>query len=247
MRFRDLTFYVLAILMLFGCDEKERVKASDENQHQGMAPQAPATAGHEVKVEEVIQAKSYTYIRVMEGNEEYWIATAKQPFEEGMVLKFDQGMEMQNFDSKELNRTFESIWFVDQMRGAAINPSRASGSVSPYGKEKQVKTQNVEVDKVSGGVTVEELFSNMISYEGKTVSIRGKVSKFNSSIMGRNWAHIQDGTSAGENFDLTVTTSEMVKTGDVVVFKGTIALNKDFGAGYTYELIMEEAVIAEES
>jgi len=64
--------------------------------------------------------------------------------------------------------------------------------------------------------------------------------------MGRNWVHIQDGTSAGKYFDLTITTQDVVETGDVVVFSGKVVLNKDFGAGYQYDLIMEEAVLAKE-
>jgi hypothetical protein len=31
--------------------------------------------------------------------------------------------------------------------------------------------------------------------------------------------------------------------GDIVTFSGTIALDKDFGAGYKYEVIMENATI----
>ena len=61
--------------------------------------------------------------------------------------------------------------------------------------------------------------------------------------MDRNWIHIQDGTSDNGNFDLTITTNEEVVVNDVVVFKGKITLNKDFGAGYSYEVIMEEAKV----
>ena len=61
--------------------------------------------------------------------------------------------------------------------------------------------------------------------------------------MSRNWAHIQDGTDNNGNFDLTVTTQETVNIDELVTFEGTIALDKDFGAGYFYPIIMEEAVI----
>jgi hypothetical protein len=60
-------------------------------------------------------------------------------------------------------------------------------------------------------------------------------------IMNRNWIHIQDGT--GDKLDLTVTTTENIALGSVVTLKGTIALDKDFGAGYRYDIIMEGAVV----
>jgi hypothetical protein len=70
------------------------------------------------------------------------------------------------------------------------------------------------------------------------------VVKVNNEVMDRNWVHIQDGTNDSGNFDLTVTTREFVKIDDVIEFEGTVVLNKDFGAGYFYELIMEGGTVA---
>ena len=69
----------------------------------------------------------------------------------------------------------------------------------------------------------------------------GKCVKVNPMIMGRNWIHLQDGS--GDNLDLTITTTENIPVGHVITLEGTIALNKDFGAGYKYDIIMEEAVL----
>ena len=85
---------------------------------------------------------------------------------------------------------------------------------------------------------------NQDKYNGKKVVIKGEVVKTNFEIMNRNWFHIQDGTADGNKFDLTVTSLEKdVKVGDVITFEGKIALNKDFGYGYYYEVLMEEAII----
>jgi len=233
----------LALLSLIACDSKERVKAPVQDT-QAMAPAQTAPVSHEITVREVIQANSYTYLRVTEGDQEYWIATTKQPIEEGVTLYYDQGLEMKQFASKELDRTFDSIWFVSQFHGGANTPVKAEGAVSPYGNKQEIKAEDVRVAKLDGGVSVQDLFTNMQHYDGQTVSIRGQVTKFNANIMGRNWVHIQDGTKAGNHFDLTVTTKADVQLGAVVVFKGAIHLNKDFGAGYFYELIMEDAVLA---
>jgi antitoxin component YwqK of YwqJK toxin-antitoxin module len=74
---------------------------------------------HKIIIKEVIQANSYTYLRALERDKEYWIATAKQPFEVGMTLHYDQGLEMKDFTSKEIGRTFGSIWFVRHLRGTS--------------------------------------------------------------------------------------------------------------------------------
>jgi hypothetical protein len=58
--------------------------------------------------------------------------------------------------------------------------------------------------------------------------------------MEKNWVHIQDGTDYEGEFDLTITTSRSVSVGDTVTFEGTIALEKDFGYGYFYNILMEE-------
>jgi hypothetical protein len=53
--------------------------------------------------------------------------------------------------------------------------------------------------------------------------------------------HIQDGTEANGKFDMTITTLENVAIGDMVTFTGKVVVDKDFGAGYVYEVLVEEA------
>jgi hypothetical protein len=102
------------------------------------------------------------------------------------------------------------------------------------------------VETPEGGVTIGDLYANLEKYDGKEVIVRGEVIKFNLEIMDRNWIHIQDGTGDAEHFDLTVTTQHAPAKGDVVTYKGTVAVNKDFGMGYFYELILENAEAIEE-
>ncbi|MCF7808171.1 MAG: GW dipeptide domain-containing protein [Candidatus Marinimicrobia bacterium] len=245
MRLKILMILVLALMVLVACDSKERVEATDAGQP--AAKEAAMAAGHKIHVEEVVMAPSYMYLRVTEDGKEYWIATTNQPVEVGMTLYFDEGMEMKDFEVKELDRTFESLWFVGLLKSENSTMTRTGHSVSPYGGEDIQQQSNIAVDKLSDGVTVAELFASPGKYAGKTVSIRAKVTKFNANIMGRNWVHLQDGTKHGDNFDVTLTTKETVKVGDEVVFMGTVVLNKDFGAGYQYDVILEEGTLATKS
>jgi len=97
--------------------------------------------------------------------------------------------------------------------------------------------------------TVADLYAKKDTLSGKQVSLRGKVMKFSPMIMGKNWLHIQDGSgdaAAGTN-DITVTTAQEAAVGDVVTVKGTLVANKDFGAGYSYDVIIEDAEVTVEN
>lgn len=98
------------------------------------------------------------------------------------------------------------------------------------------------IEKAESG-TIGEIFAAKEKLEGKEISVRGKVMKFSPMIMGRNWVHLQDGTgeaASGSN-DLTITTNDTVNVGDIVLVTGTVVINKDLGAGYTYDVIVEDA------
>ena len=150
---------------------------------------------------------------------------------------------MSNFESKDLARTFESILFVDQISDKPIAAAEMQDVMDAHAQNRSMVKEEISVTPAEGGITIGHLYAERESFKDQTVKISGMVIKFNPGIMGRNWVHIQDGSESDGKFDLTVTTNENVKIGDTVTFSGVIALNKDFGAGYTYEVIMENARI----
>jgi hypothetical protein len=102
------------------------------------------------------------------------------------------------------------------------------------------------IPPAAGGLSIADLWAQRATLAGKTVVVRGKVVKFRSGIMGRNWIHLQDGTgsaSDGTN-DVTVTTTADAKPGDLLTATGTLAVDKDFGAGYRYGAIIESATLS---
>jgi hypothetical protein len=103
--------------------------------------------------------------------------------------------------------------------------------------------EEVIIEPAEGGISIGNLFSDMKNYSGKEVRIRGKVTKVNPSIMNTNWIHIQDGTGTEDSYDLTVTSSGLPDVGSIITVEGKISLNKDFGHGYKYDIIMEDARI----
>ena len=117
------------------------------------------------------------------------------------------------------------------------------GGKTPAGKKAAPVEANVKVEAAAGGITIAELYANKANYSDKKVKLKGAVVKVNDQIMGRNWIHLQDGTKNGEDFDLTLTTQATVLVGDVITIEGVVALAKDFGSGYFYPLIIEDATI----
>ena len=100
------------------------------------------------------------------------------------------------------------------------------------------------IDTAEGGMTIEEIFAKKDELGETKVIVRGKVVKANPEIMGKNWLHVRDGTGSEGTSDLTVTTSgKLPEVGDTVLVTGQVSLNKDFGLGYQYDVILEDAEI----
>lgn len=205
-----------------------------------------APNAHQVKAEEVLQTTSYTYVRVSDDGKDYWIAINKTEVKEGETYFWSQGGEMNNFTSKELKRTFPSIYFVSDFTDQPITKPTLPPSPGAQGKLEVPEQPGIHVKKAEGGITIAELYARKSEYAGKTVRICGQVVKFSPHIMKKNWVHIQDGTKDDGKFDLTVTTNDSVGVGNVVLFEGVVALDKDFGYGYKYNVIVEDAVLIKE-
>jgi len=223
-----LSLFVLAVVIIF--------RLSGEKRIENLAPGV-----HQVKVKEVIQSSNYTYVRVRENKGEYWCAINKADIEEGKTYFWLKGWEVNQFHSKELNRNFASIFFVESLSDRPMLNFSPVTSNAMAGRQVVPEKQEIRVDKAEGGINIAELYANREAYNGKSVKIRGKVVKFSRQIMDRNWVHIQDGSSDGSNYDLTVTTQDTTAVGSTCVLEGIISLDKDFGSGYTYEVIMEGA------
>jgi hypothetical protein len=57
---------------------------------------------------------------------------------------------------------------------------------------------------------------------------------------------VQDGTGGKGSNDLTITTAASAKVGDTVLVKGVLTTNKDFGLGYKYDVMIEDAQVTVE-
>jgi DNA/RNA endonuclease YhcR with UshA esterase domain len=201
------------------------------------APQAASVKGEVLEVKDV---ESYTYLRLKTKDGETWAAVTKAPVKKGAQVTIENPMVMSNFESKSLKKTFDKIVFGTL--GGAGGGMAASAVVA-----KAPDVADAKVPKASGpdARTVAEIVTKRANLKDKTVLVRGKVVKYNEAVMGKNWVHLRDGSgSAADNSnDVLVTTKDQTKVGDVVTAKGVVHLDKDFGAGYTYKVLVEDAAL----
>ena len=228
--------FLITIGLLTSCKESEKNKSSKEKVS---VDKLISSNTHQIKVIEKIPAGGYVYIKVLEKEKEYWMAIPGRPVEIGATYYYDEGaMEMGKYESKSLNRTFENIVFAQGIREAKNAVKKTEKRIVNKGK-----SNVVNVDKAPNGIRIATLFENLKEYQNKQVIIKGQVIKVNNGILGVNFIHLQDGTKGNGEFDITVTSNHKFKVGEVVTIKGTVVLNKDFGSGYTYDVLIEKAVI----
>ncbi|HVO21913.1 MAG TPA: hypothetical protein VMU15_21860 [Anaeromyxobacter sp.] len=141
---------------------------------------------------------------------------------------------------------------LDPMQGgAAPGAGQAPAAVPqppPHGAAMSggADVGDVKVPKATGpdARTIAEVFAQRAALKDKTVTIRGKVVKYNPGIMGRNWIHLRDGTgTAGKDNDVTVTSQDGAKLGEVVVVQGKVAVDQDIGMGAPYPVVVQDAKV----
>ncbi len=196
---------------------------------------------HKIMVKEVLNANAYTYLLVTEGEKEYWMAIPKTEVTVGKTYSYEGGMEMKKFESKDLKRTFDSVFFVEGLTDP--NPPAATETASEAPKTTSSTQLSKGITLAKGGISLFDLFSTREKLAGKTVILTGKVVKFMPEIMKKNWIHLQDGSNFNGFNDITITSLEKVKVDDIVSLKGTVVLNKDLGSGYKYDILIEDAVV----
>jgi len=200
---------------------------------------------HTVVVNEILPTTKYSYLNVTEDGEQYWIAARKQDIVVGETYFYRKGLLKTNYESKEYNKVFEKIILVSSL--IAENHRTNSGTVNndvtinEKINDKKNTPINTETYTQEGSIKIAEIVANPNVYNGKTVQITGKCVKINPNIMERNWIHLQDGSK--DDFDLVVTSNTFVEEGEVITIQALVSLNKDFGAGYNYNLILENGVI----
>lgn len=266
MKIQHLTSTILLTLFLVSCNNGPKVIKAQSNENSsgtesGIFSEDSGTDQntdtfssfsedlHTVVVNEVITASRYVYLNVTEAGKQFWIATAKKEIQIGETYFYKRPLLKTNFESKEHQRVFDTIYLVTSL--VSKNHGDNSNSLNESESQKQelattkeeIPTHTEEIIEHKGSVLIAEIKANPEEYAGKTVQVTGKCVKINPGIMNRNWIHLQDGSK--NDFDMVVTSNTFVAEGTVVTMKALVSLDRDFGAGYKYALILENGIVVE--
>lgn len=212
------------------------------------------------KVLEVKNVDKFTYLHLDTKEGMIWAAVMQAKVKVGDSVTIQNAIVMQDFASKALKRSFDKI-LLGRLAGAdqaapaaapeAAAPAPAVSGSATLGDSFSVAPQQQPVAKMkplakatgANAMTIAEIVSKAKQLNGKTVAVRGKVVKYNAKIMDRNWVHLRDGSAADGSDDLLVTTDDTTQVGDIVTATGKVVVDKDFGAGYSYKVLVEQATL----
>jgi hypothetical protein len=250
---RRLLLLVSSALVTAACSEAKPAEKQPLGATPASASQnAPASDAITGTLLEQIAAAPYVYLRLKTASGEIWAAVNQTPLTVGAQVTVYGAILMEKFESKTLNRTFDRVYFgsLEAPNGPPPAMAGSGGSAMPssVGTPPALDAHVPKVDKASGADarTIAEVWTQKDKLSNATVSVRGVVVKYNAGVMGKNWIHLQDGSGDATKgtHDITVTSLDAATMGSTVTITGTVHLNKDFGAGYSYAMIVEDAKVS---
>lgn len=231
-------------------------EAGQEKQtHENTAHTAPQ-AIYYGKVLEIQGVRGYKYLKVDENGTQHWVAIANAPVSVGDRIGYDKRTIMHDFESKSLGKTFKEIIFAsDVYLSQKVQKPQSMKDILGLGNKDPHKGMGVDTSPEDEGkptkpfmkkdtYTVEEVHMWRKSLEGQTISLEGTVFKVSHQIMKRDWVHLGDGTGIEKELtdDLVFTAASTdIKAGDKVIAKGKVIVNKNFGYGYFYKVLIQDA------
>lgn len=194
------------------------------------------------KILEIKGAMGYKYLKVDENGTELWIAIANAPVAVGDRIGYDKRTVMKNFESKTLGQKFKEVIFASDvyLPQKVVKPKSMKEMLDLNSAKKEPSKPFVKKD----AYTIEEVHMWRKSLKGQTISLEATVYKVSHQIMKLDWVHLGDGTGNEKKLtdDLVFTaTSSSIKAGDKVIATGKVVVNKDFGFGYFYKVLIQDA------
>jgi hypothetical protein len=218
----------LAVALGMGCysdspQASQTTTAADSSAGpaRGTTPFAPAakTGGIIGTVVETMDSGGYTYVLVDVGITSQWAAGPPVAVSPGATVRFNGSMQMTDYYSKTLDRTFDRIYFTGAIEVIKAGTGTVDDAPGAGDTPDVEPPATPSVEPAQGGVTVEQVFAQRDELVGTEIVLRGEVVKYNGGILGANWLHIQDGTGAEGTNDLTVTTAATAAVGDTVTVR----------------------------
>lgn len=209
------------------------------------------------KIMETMNSGGYTYMRLKTSAGDRWAAvtqtaTSKTTVKKGATATVVNTMDMKDFESPTLKRKFAHIAFglmggadsqaapaADTAKGAIRSGANPDGQAPKTGPGKTTKAS------LPDRRTIAEVYAQKKALAGKEVVISGRIVKLNSQILGRNWAHLQDGTGDVKDGsdDIMVILKDDAELSQIITARGKVVLDKDLDGMYQFPVALEDAVI----
>lgn len=179
------------------------------------------------EVMEFRDAGAYTYLKLRTAKGVVWAASSQAPVKKGSLVTLHGAVEMVDFQSEALQRTFPAIWLG--VLGATAKPADGAPAI--------------ERARGPEGYTVAEVVSRSEELMGRTVTIRARVDRISPNVLGSHWVHLRDGSGSpeGENYDVVATSKELPNVGDIVVARGVVRTKVDLGMGHAFKVLVQDA------
>jgi len=200
---------------------------------QSLPASSASDAHHHAVVAEVLQDGRYLMLLVEEAGQQSWLITRENGVRQGDHVDYHDGLVKQQYNNSTVDRTFDQVMLVSTLTVVHHGDAHQSTASS----SEAVSTSNIT--QVQGALTPAEFLANAAQMEGQTVRVQGVVTKVNANIMKRHWIHLSE--QQGGKSDVVITTQTLVPVGHAVVFEGQVVVNKDFGAGYVFDVLLENA------
>ena len=186
---------------------------------------------------EAMEGGGYTYMKLDQDGKTVWVAVTRTDVAVGDKVEYVEQMRMPNFTSKTLNRTFDQIVFAKMSGGDT--------AVSPMQPVPEVAVGDKPIEKAEGGYTIAEVFADKDALKGKRIKVRGRVVKVSQAIMNRTWIHLKDGTGEkGRDKIIFRSKDQVAQVGSIITAEGRLETDMDFGYGYHYEVLAEDATFS---
>lgn len=251
------TAILMLIILVTSICSADQEQQQPQSEKQPPVKELEPEKQHTAAIADVRKGEQYLYLELEESGNKTWIATIPSflggEVKTGDRVQYSGGVEMTDFKSKELDKTFDKIVFITKIKKMEASHIEDLEHVPAdnYHSQfvKQAKDQTIstpakgEIEKAEKGKNIEEIFAEAEKLKGSEVIVRARVMKISKKILSKNWLTLQDGTGTPPDNKLTATTLDTAAAGDVVTVKGILKTDVNFGAGYLYKLILEEAVI----
>lgn len=256
-----LLFFAFSVYCGQSDGETEETQAGNSSFHDFSSKKVPREMAEafEGTVTDVIETSRHIYVQVDTGEKKVWVAVPNFDGSPGDAVSVPAGIPVEDFYSRSLHREFDMMHFVGGLGGGDGRMPAQQTQKMPEGhpdiggdpekpdthpemdEDSGARVDVGEVRKAKNGQTVSEVITERKKLAGKKIRIRAKVVKFTPEIMDKNWLHIQDGSGEEGTNDLIVTTDAEVRVGDTVLVKGRVSIDRDFGYGLKYPVIVEDA------